>query len=94
MNNLLTITGVDNSTSRTNQLLDSINANIESFDHSQLLEEREIAISTLLQISDESETLHKIIRANLLPKHAILSIEDCAFIKEFHNFICDKILPF
>ena len=94
MNNLLTITGVDNSTSRTSNLLDSINADIESFDHSQLLEEREIAITILLQIGDESENLHRHIRGNLLRKNAVFSPEDCAFIKEFYNFLCGKVLPF
>ena len=94
MNNFLTITGVDNSTSRTNQLLDSINADIESFDCSQLFEEREIAITTLLQIGDESENLHRHIRGNLLRKDAAFTLEDCAFIKEFYNFLCGKTLPF
>ncbi len=94
MNNLRTITGVDNSTSRTNQLLDSINADIESFDHSQLLEEREIAITTLLQIGDESENLHQHIRGDLLRKEAAFTLEDCAFIQEFYHFLCGKRLPF
>ncbi len=94
MNNLLTITGVEDSTSRTNQLLDSINADIESFDNSQLFEEREIAITTLLQIGDESENLHRHIRGNLLRKDAAFTPEDCAFIKEFYNFLCGKTLPF
>ena len=94
MSNLLTITKVEDSTSRTSNLLDSINANIESFDRSQLFEEREIAITTLLQIGDESENLHRHIRGNLLRKNAIFTKEDCDFIKEFHNFICGKTLPF
>ena len=94
MNHLQTITGVDNSTSRTNRLLDSINADMESFDQSQLLEEREIAITTLLQIGDESENLHRHIRGDLLRKDAIFTPEDCAFIQEFYHFICRKILPF
>jgi hypothetical protein len=94
MNNLLTITVVEDSTSRTSILLDSINADIESFDRSQLFEEREIATTALLQISDESEILHQHIRGNLLRKDAAFSPEDCAFIKEFHNFLYDKILPF
>mgnify|MGYP000044151702 CR=1 FL=1 len=94
MNNLLTITGVDNSTSRTSNLLDSINADFESFERSQLFEEREIAITTLLQIGDESENLHRHIRGNLLRKDAVFTPEDCAFIQEFHNFLCGKTLPF
>ena len=94
MSNLLTITKVEDSTSRTSNLLDSINANIESFDRSQLFEEREIAITTLLQIGDESENLHRHIRGNLLRKDAVFSPEDCAFIKEFYNFLCGKTLPF
>ena len=94
MNNLLTIPRVEDSTSRTSNLLDSINADIESFDNSQLFEEREIAITTLLQIGDESENLHQRIRGNLLRKDAAFTLEDCAFIKEFYNFLCGKILPF
>ena len=94
MNNLLTITGVDNSTSRTSNLLDSINADFESFDTSQVFEEREIAITTLLQIGDESENLHQHMRGNLLRRDAVFTPEDCAFIKEFHNFLCGKTLPF
>lgn len=94
MNNLLTITGVDDSTSRTNRLLDSINADIESFDDSRLLEEREIAITMLLQIGDESENLHRHIRGDLLRKDAAFTPEDCAFIQAFYQFICSKILPF
>ena len=94
MNNLLTITGVDNSTSRTNQLLDSINADIESFDRSQLFEERKIAITTLLQIGDESENLHRHIRGKQLRKNAIFTKENCDFIREFHSFLCSKLLPF
>ena len=94
MNNLLTLTGVEDSTSRTSNLLDSINANIESFDRSQLFEEREIAITTLLQIGDESENLHRHIRGNLLRKEAVFTPEDCAFIQEFHIFLCGKLLPF
>ena len=94
MNNLLTITGVEDSTSRTTHLLDSINADIESFDRSQLFEEREIAITTLLQIGDESENLHRHIRGNLLRKNAVFTKEDCDFIKEFYHFLCRKRLPF
>ena len=94
MNNLLTITGGEDSTSRTTYLLDSINADIESFDRSQLFEEREIAITTLLQIGDESENLHRHIRGNLLRKNAIFTEEDCDFIREFHSFLCGKFLPF
>jgi len=94
MNNLLTITGVEDSTSRTNQLLDSINADIESFERSQEFEEREIAITTLLQIGDESENLHRHIRGNQLRKSAIFTPEGCDFIKEFYNFLCGKLLPF
>ena len=94
MNNLLTLTGVEDSTSRTSQLLDSINADIESFDHSQLLEERENAITILLQIGDESEKLHQHIRSHLLRNDAAFTLEDCAFVKEFYNFLCGKLLPF
>ena len=94
MNNLRTLTKVDHSTSRTSNLLDSINTDIEAFDRSHLLEEREIAITTLLQIGDESENLHRHIRGDLLRKEATFTSEDCAFIKEFYHFICGKRLPF
>lgn len=94
MNNLRTLTKVDNSTSRTNHLLDSINADIENFDRLHLLEEREIATTTLLQISDESENLHRHIRGDLLRKEAAFTPEDCTFIKEFYHFLSEKTLPF
>ena len=94
MNNLLTITGVDNSTSRTSNLLDSINADIESFDRSQLLEEREIAITTLLQIGDESENLHRHIRGNLLRKDAVFLQRIAPLLKNFTIFFVERLLPF
>ena len=94
MKNLLTLAGVEDSTSRTSRLLDSINIDIESFDHSQLLQEREHSTTTLLHIGDTSETLHQLIKKNGLRKDAALTLEDCAFIKEFYNFLCDKVLPF
>ena len=95
MNNLLLLTEVEDSTSvRRSKLLDYINAAIEAFDRSHLLEEREIAITTLLQIGDESENLHRQIRGDLLLKEAAFSLEDCEFIKGFHDFICAKTLPF
>ena len=94
MNNLLTITGLEDSTPRTSRLLDSTNKDIESFDHSQLLQERNLATTTLLQIGDTSETLYQLIQKGGLRKDASLSLEDCTFIKEFYNFLCDKVLPF
>ena len=94
MNNLLTITGVEDSTARTTRLVDSINSDIESFDQSQLFQDRENAVTTLLQIGDETENLYRLIKGNLLRKDAVLTLEDCAFIKEFYNFLCDKVLPF
>ena len=49
MNNLLLLTEVEDSTSvRRSKLLDYINAAIEAFDRSHLLEEREIAINNYL----------------------------------------------
>ena len=94
MNNLLTLTGVEDSTSRTSRLLDSVNTDIESFDQSQLHQARVKAVTTLLQIGDESENLYRIIKGNHLRKDAVLTMEDCEFIKEFYSFLCDKVLPF